>query len=77
MFIELPHEIVELKFSCILRGYWCINQPIDLDKLRGGIRNPFAFFSDTKGIQSVDTDASDVYDPLRTHQYDESTHKGV
>ena len=58
MFIELPHEIVELKFSCILRGYWCINQPIDLDKLRGGIRNPFAFFSDTMGIQSVDTDAT-------------------
>ena len=37
MFIELPHEIVELKFSCILRGYWCINQPIDLDKLQGVI----------------------------------------
>ena len=58
MFIELPHEIVELKFSCIPRGYWCINQPIDLDKLRGGIRTPFAFFSDTKGIQWVDTDAT-------------------
>ena len=29
------------------------------------------------GSQSVLFKGSDVNDPLRTHQYDESTHKGV
>ena len=35
-----------------------INKQTDSDKLQGVIRNPFAFFPDTKVIQSVDTDAS-------------------
>ena len=49
MFIELPHEIVELKFSCILRDYWCIDQPIDLDKLQGSSKTPLHFIFRYKG----------------------------